>query len=445
MLVTNVSVAISGRKSPLYSWLCSAYPKLQVLYDQGCGLDGIWKYSSKWELIGWNLGARSLVTLPVEYCLSKPVEERCRLQLSLIIMCIVIFCSLMKALCMYLVLTHQKSPPLVTLGDAIESFLQHRDLTTANMCLCDKLTFAAKNWDYSTKTYLKRPYRWGSSASWRRWLTCNILCISTLITAGALLGKGLRNPALLSTSISHLWSLGFGVVTSESLVDWNKPGNGGLLLNVLVANSPQALLSFLFLTYNGLYNCMFMGQEWNDFAYERKPLRVTHSIGAQRSTYRLQLPYKYGVPLTALSGTLHWLISQSLFLARVAIFDSRGEEDTQGSISTIGYSCIAIIAVIILGAIVVALRILNGFRKYRPGMPLVGSCSAAISAACHRPTEDIDAASLPVLWGAVRGQEEGVVGHCCFTSFEVSLPVDGELYAGQHPEKSVVATALERT
>ena len=413
-----------------YPWLCSAYPNLTGQHGWGCDIDGLSRYSSDWSLVAVGLETPSL-TLPIQYCLSRPIKEDCRLQLSLIIMFVVVFCNFMKALCMCLVLRHQKASPLVTLGDAIESFLQDRDLTTENMCLADKYTFAANNWDDSSRAYPRKPQKWFSSASWRRWLTCNILCISTLIVAGALLGIGLQNTQLRSRNISYLWGLGFGNVTSESLVGWNIPGSGGLLLNVLVANSPQALLSFLFLTYNGLYTCMLMAKEWSDYAYERKTLRVTNPVGDQRSTYRLQLPYRYGIPLTVLSGILHWLVSQSLFLARVAGFDD-GVEDTYNSLSTVGYSCVAIITVIILGAIVIVIGILNGFRKYRPGMPLVGSCSAAISAACHRPKEDIDAATLPVLWGAVNGREEGAVGHCCFTSFEASPPVKGESYAGQH-------------
>ena len=96
------------------------------------------------------------------------------------------------------------------------------------------------------------------------------------------------------------------------------------------------------------------------------------------------------------------------------------------TISTIGYSCIAIITVIFLGAIMILIEVLNGFRVHR-GMPLAGSCSAAISAACHRPEEDVDAATKPVMWGVV--SSENGVRHCCFTSFEVSQPVPGELYS----------------
>ena len=41
-------------------------------------------------------------------------------------------------------------------------------------------------------------------------------------------------------------------------------------------------------------------------------------------------------------------------------------------------------------------------------MPIAGPCSAAISAACHRPEEDVDAATKPVMWGTVSSDD--VVG-----------------------------------
>lgn len=67
-------------------------------------------------------------------------------------------------------------------------------------------------------------------------------------------------------------------------------------------------------------------------------------------------------------------------------------------------------------------------------MPLIGSCSAAISAACHPLQNDPDASLLPVMWGAVAVESEDAVGHCCFSSLEVSPPVDGKVYAGLKEE-----------
>ena len=175
---------------------------------------------------------------------------------------------------------------------------------------------------------------------------------------------------------------------------------------------------------------MLLADEWNDYAHVRKPLRVTSPVGEQRSTYRLQLPYRYGIPLLITSGTLHWLVSQSLFLARVTAFTPDGVEDTANSVSTVGYSCIAIITVIILGSVVVLLGLAMGFRRYKAGMPLVGSCSAAISAACWRPDEDEGGERMGVMWGVVEEKDGERAGHCCFTSREVERPREGDVYRG---------------
>jgi hypothetical protein len=141
-----------------------------------------------------------------------------------------------------------------------------------------------------------------------------------------------------------------------------------------------------------------------------------------------------------MSGGLHWLMSQSLFLALVTVYDDTGIMDPYSSISTVGYSCIAIFCALILGSVAVLGGLVNGFRRYDGGIPLVGSCSAAISAACHRPSVDTMAYVRPVVWGVIdmdenecRGSE---VGHCCFSSFEVGKPVKGHLYAGMKGKRA---------
>ena len=144
--VANASIGLAIDESgPAYLWLCSAYPNVRGTY--GCDLKGLSRYSSNWDLAATleltTDSAPESSPCPIQYCLSKTIEKHCRLQLSLTIMCIVMFCNFKKALCMYLILRHQNAPPLVTLGDAIESFLQDRDWTTKNMCLADKYTFAA--------------------------------------------------------------------------------------------------------------------------------------------------------------------------------------------------------------------------------------------------------------------------------------------------------------
>ena len=126
-------------------------------------------------------------------------------------------------------------------------------------------------------------------------------------------------------------------------------------------------------------------------------------------------------------------------------YDGDGEIDDYGSLSTVGYSCIAIITVIALGSVIVIIGVLIGFRRYKQGIPLAGSSSAAISAACHRPKDDEDAASKAVMWGVVEAYGQDGVGHCCLTSFEVSPPVKGERYAGLEGTDGHSTTVLRNT
>ena len=207
-----------------------------------------------------------------------------------------------------------------------------------------------------------------------------------------------------------------------------------MIATVLIANSPQILLSFLYFSYNGVFTCMLLAEEWSAYGTKKRFLRVTSPTGGQRSTFYLQLPYRYSIPLLIGSSVLHWLVSQSIFLARINTIDSTGVEVPGGELSTCGYSPMAMIFVIILGSIVVLLGICFGLRKARGGMPLAGSCSAAISAACHPPETDVDASMKRIMWGVVAEdcfQYEGEnVGHCSFTSSTVEAPVVGKWYAG---------------
>ena len=195
----------------------------------------------------------------------------------------------------------------------------------------------------------------------------------------------------------------------------------------LLANSPQVLLSILYFLYNGLYSCMLAAAEWSTFARQKKALRVTSPRQAQRSTYWLQIPYRYGLPLTIAFSLMHWLVSQCIFLANIDMYDVLGQSG--GSIPTCGYSASALVVVIPLGTAMLLALVFLGFRKLDPGIPLVGSCSLAISAACHRPPGDEDAAYHPIQWGAIEHETSQGPGHCCLTTYDVEPPIPGQRYA----------------
>lgn len=240
---------------------------------------------------------------------------------------------------------------------------------------------------------------------------------------------------------------GYGVIHQETLInihyshsspDDNRYLLGGFISVVLLANLPQTIVSFLYITYNALFTCMLPGKEWDGFARKRQTLRVTYPVGNQQSTYWLQLPYRYSIPLLMTFAALHWLMSLAIFLVRIEVMEL--EQVTLAC----GYSPIAIITIIPAGVILTSGIIWKGFRRYEKGKSPDGTPSAVISAACHRPVEDVDAEVWPVMWGAIT-TEDSVIGHCCITSFEVSPPVEGKLYACRDAvmtRKSTVARVL---
>jgi hypothetical protein len=205
---------------------------------------------------------------------------------------------------------------------------------------------------------------------------------------------------------------------------------------ILIANLAQPVLSFLYFSYNGLFTAMLLGFEWVSYAHHRKGLRVSRPAeGAQRSTYFLQLPYRFALPLMVLSGVLHWLVSQSIFLVAVDVYDFNGAHsspiDGDTDFKSTGYSPIAIFTTLMLGIVMTWAAIGIGFMPFKEGMNVAGSCSAAMSAACHEIDEvdGFEAARSKVKWGVVGVNADGV-GHCTFTTREVETPKSGHLYAG---------------
>ena len=193
----------------------------------------------------------------------------------------------------------------------------------------------------------------------------------------------------------------------------------------IVANTPQLVISALHLNYNSIFTCMLLEKEWNDFVHERKTLRVSSPRDGQRSSYFLSLPYTYAILLIILSALMHWLVSESIFIAQIVAYTTEGVETMAYGVTTCGYSCIAIVFVLLLGCLMLSAILAIGCQKYRPGMPLAGHCSAVLSAACQRLPDDTDIVVLPVMWGVV--SERRGIQHCAFSSFYIQTVEPGRL------------------
>ena len=268
-----------------------------------------------------------------------------------------------------------------------------------------------------------------------RWTIC-------VITTLALLCYGVLNINKqfdTTFNINDWFNYGFGQLKSRAMVTNGdgRDGDGrdlGLLGSVLLANFPQLVLSFLYFFLNSVITSMVLAQEWSDYAYKLKPIRVSYPKLGQRSTYFLQLPYRYGAPLLILSALLHFLISESIFLAQVQYFNERGEimKFAANAVSTCGWSPLGVAITVIVAVLVLSVVIILGYRRHKPGIPLAGSCSLAIAAACHVP--DGTDTTAPMKWGAVKPSSmtefdgSGKFGHCAFSNLDAPLPEDGKIY-----------------
>ncbi|KAL8708100.1 MAG: hypothetical protein Q9220_006954 [cf. Caloplaca sp. 1 TL-2023] len=146
-----------------YDWICDVYPSSQI-QEQCRPDDGTAK--------DWTLGSG---LYSVSYCLSRRMEEHCRLQYSLPLLITVIVCNFVKAIGMILLAYQRTSKPLVTLGDALTSFLDNPDPTSKGNCMADKTILKLHSWGVRTKAGHTTPRMWFKNASKTRWFICNIM------------------------------------------------------------------------------------------------------------------------------------------------------------------------------------------------------------------------------------------------------------------------------
>ncbi|KAF2808778.1 uncharacterized protein BDZ99DRAFT_39707 [Mytilinidion resinicola] len=101
----------------------------------------------------------------------------------------------------------------------------------------------------------------------------------------------------------------------------------------MVSQRPADTPSISYFALNRLCTSISFITEWNSHATTRKGLRVTNPAGAQRPAYFLQVPYRWAIPLTTMSGVLHWLLSQSFL--RIDLRDAQGNLKPNASKSAV--------------------------------------------------------------------------------------------------------------
>lgn len=401
----------------------------------------------------------------VKRCLSQKVQQQCKVQASIHLMAVVLFLNLAKAVIMFLAIRWMKGIPLLTLGDAIASFLERPDPYSKDACLLTRkeatheMIWLGKLTD-RPRIYNGRKRRWHAGSGIFRQILIVVLLVIALGVIGFLYGWGITfiRESGFSSSLSDQWNMGIGTVNPATIItftDMPSSGAAGLVWSAFIANVPQLILSLIYFTYNGILTAYFLGAEWQTYFTSRKGLRVSDAPrGEQRTTYFLALPYRAAIPLMVASGILHWLVSQSIFLVSIEtlIWDAYSEwqegksayvpatqydyvgmsSGISPNVLTCGFSPIPMIFVMVIAGLMILSLIVLGAKKYEASMPVASSNSLAIAAACHVPTAEFECTNVAlkkVQWGVVEEKNNEGVGHCCFSSLYVEQPGNGQMYA----------------
>ncbi|KAI4152881.1 MAG: hypothetical protein LQ340_002647 [Diploschistes diacapsis] len=290
----------------------------------------------------------------------------------------VILCNVIKGLA-FAYLTFLQFDPLITIGQAVASFLENPDPTTEGLGAHSARDVRGEwlsnpqsgtywselNQDHIYKSERRR---WFSGASPLRWFLTLLACLSYWLVGLSLLLLIQYNGNHLVPTFAVQWALGFGAVIPSELasVTHDPSWNIELLENVLLANFPQISL-------------------------------------------------------------IHWLLSQSIFVAQVNIYSIDGDLQVNESVNAIGWSELALTLLLTLGGAMILTILGFGFLRYRRGIPIASSNSRAISAACHPVPGRFEESTQRLQYGIISELGDGRY-HVGFSSREVKPLVEGDYY-----------------
>lgn len=311
--------------------------------------------------------------------------------------------------------------PLVTLGDAIASFLMEPDHATEGACLVTKADITSGRWGCGEARYwFTQSHRWLQTPSKMRWMVWFVTWLLPTGMAAAMLGMAVVDGPKKAF-------VGLGEPTSTYPLPGSIPRFGQSVVLAL----PQLLLAGLYFSTNAIMTVFYLSHELSSFAIPGilQSLRISSGqpMGSQMTSLYLTLP-----------RPVSWLLFV-LFVAK-AFFLSQSFQLVLEPTPSIGLNPLPLVILLALLLLTLVIILVLSLRRTdmpssteegkRTGNPLAlkgGSCSAVISAKCHRSAaEGADVASMPISWGVVM---EGKVGHAAFSSQQVEMLSVAKAYA----------------
>ena len=162
-----------------FQWICSNYPDADPSSrnPKSCDavVDEIRNSAQNWTISSMTEHSPSAFGFyymrgPIQYCLRERKESECRVLWSVPIASLVTALNFIKAILIFHVALRIREQPLMTMGDAVVSFLKQPDPWTRNMCLASSknIESARDNFIAGPKRWTRRTYRWKDATSLTR-------------------------------------------------------------------------------------------------------------------------------------------------------------------------------------------------------------------------------------------------------------------------------------
>ncbi|KAI1276354.1 hypothetical protein F5Y07DRAFT_408502 [Xylaria sp. FL0933] len=313
--------------------------------------------------------------LSVDHCLAQPVKTGCQVGVSpilLLIVTVVVVAKTITAVAVTRFLGCAREAPLVTPGDAVASFITKPDAVTVGYCTMSqreiRKTFKSGSLPHSLEV---RPWyglrkRWGLAIPRSNWVMSYFLIAVGIGVCGGLITEVLIEPR---TSIA---SAGFFLNNNSPTITIRLT----LIRSVLVANSPQLLLTLCYFAYNNIYTHLRSTWEWAQFGIGYFPLRVTDPRALTT------IPIQFAVDDNKRFSSLD-LGEYDLCLGYYdrTLIDPSLPPDAA---ILVGYSPAALLTLLIVAVILALIPpIWSFFSRLPPNIIVPGCNSLALSAACH--------------------------------------------------------------
>ncbi|KAI1099526.1 hypothetical protein F4804DRAFT_349288 [Jackrogersella minutella] len=402
---------LPDRSSVPWSWMCGAY-------SHECDVQTILQNDT------WTID-QTIVT----ECRARKLPDSCELNVSLAIMILVLICITCKFVCIILAISIGRSQALLTIGDAIASFLQDPD----KVWLHDQPPYTSRR----KMVMVEMKDAFGTSTIF------GLVCLSLAWSFFAFTFQQTRTAYTNSGTkfdFGTMLRFGFGKMPTlwtqklRTLVlayaDAKNPAVS-YTSGASLANLPQIALSAFYLLFNNYISRLFVAFELRSFSTRRRGLRVSQPAKdtKQRGAHFLQIPLRYGLLNMAIFTLLHTILSQTLFLRRVYAIYPQSFDDPNDIgkelISMIGYSPVSCFALAIVLSVLVASGIIMGLIPIDWRFPDTSGSSLAISAACHPPEGTQNTQQGEVRWGVMKKKAHNIV-QCSFSLLPVRPPEVGE-------------------